>query len=43
MNNHDTLQINVDPNIPLFRVTRTFAFPRNEIFRAHVDPQLVAQ
>jgi uncharacterized protein YndB with AHSA1/START domain len=39
----DTLQLEVDTNVPLFRATRTFGCPKEDVFRAHVDPSLVAQ
>lgn len=43
MPDHDTLQLEVDPEIPLFRATRAFRFPKEDVFRCHTDPVLVAQ
>ncbi len=39
---HET-EICVDPDIPLVRITREFDAPPAKVFRAHVDPELVAQ
>ncbi len=39
---HET-EITVDPDIPLVRITREFDAPPAKVFRAHVDPELVAQ
>jgi uncharacterized protein YndB with AHSA1/START domain len=36
-------QITVDPDVPLVRITREFDAPAAKVFRAHVDPDLVAQ
>ena len=32
-----------DPEVPLVRITREFDAPREKIFRAHTDPELVVQ
>jgi len=32
-----------DPRVPLVRITREFDAPREKVFRAHTDPELVAQ
>jgi uncharacterized protein YndB with AHSA1/START domain len=39
---HET-QITVDPEVPLVRITREFDAPPAKVFRAHTDPELVAQ
>ena len=39
---HET-QIEVDPRVPLVRITRDFDAPPEKVFRAHTDPDLVAQ
>ncbi|MFW3170055.1 SRPBCC family protein [Geodermatophilus sp. CPCC 206100] len=39
---HET-QIAVDPDVPLVRITREFDAPPSKVFRAHTDPELVAQ
>ena len=39
---HET-QIAVDPEEPLVRITREFDAPQSKVFRAHTDPELVAQ
>ena len=36
-------QIDVDPTVPLVRITREFDAPRERVFRAHTDPELVVQ
>ncbi len=36
-------QITADPDVPLVRITREFAAPPAKVFRAHTDPDLVAQ
>ncbi|MEP7368787.1 MAG: hypothetical protein ABI662_03970 [Dermatophilaceae bacterium] len=33
----------LDPKVPLVRITREFDVPPGKVFRAHTDPQLVAQ
>ena len=39
---HQT-EITADPNVPLVRITREFDAPPAKVFRAHTDPDLVAQ
>ncbi|HEX3335290.1 MAG TPA: SRPBCC family protein [Jatrophihabitans sp.] len=39
---HET-QIVADPQVPLIRITRDFDAPPDKVFRAHSDPELVAQ
>ncbi len=39
---HET-EIIVDRNVPLVRITREFDAPPEKVFRAHTDPDLVAQ
>lgn len=39
---HQT-EIAVDPRVPLVRITREFDAPREQVFRAHTDPDLVIQ
>jgi uncharacterized protein YndB with AHSA1/START domain len=39
---HET-QIIVDPDVPLVRIVREFDAPPSKVFRAHTDPELVAQ
>ncbi len=39
---HET-RIDVDPEVPLVRITREFDAPPSKVFRAHTDPELVAQ
>jgi uncharacterized protein YndB with AHSA1/START domain len=39
---HET-EITVDPDVPLVRITREFDAPPEKVFRAHADPELVAQ
>jgi uncharacterized protein YndB with AHSA1/START domain len=36
-------QIEVDPEVPLVRITREFDAPKELVFRAHVDPGLFAR
>lgn len=36
-------RIEADPEVPLIRVVRQFDAPRRNVFRAHVEPDLVAQ
>jgi uncharacterized protein YndB with AHSA1/START domain len=36
-------QIVADPNVPLVRIVREFDAAREKVFRAHTDPDLVAQ
>lgn len=39
---HET-EIVADPNVPLVRITRVFDAPRERVFRAHTEPELVTQ
>ena len=39
---HET-EIAVDAGVPIIRITREFDAPREKVFRAHVDPDLVVQ
>jgi uncharacterized protein YndB with AHSA1/START domain len=39
---HET-QIEVDPQVPLVRITREFDAPPEKVFRAHTDPDLVVR
>jgi uncharacterized protein YndB with AHSA1/START domain len=39
----DDLAIEADPDVPLVRITRTFAAPPDKVFVAHTDPALVVQ
>ena len=39
---HET-EITVDPKVPLVRITREFDAPRDKVFRAHTDPELIVQ
>jgi uncharacterized protein YndB with AHSA1/START domain len=39
---HET-EITADPRVPLVRITREFDAPPAKVFRAHTDPELVAQ
>jgi uncharacterized protein YndB with AHSA1/START domain len=39
---HET-EIQVDPKVPLVRITREFDAPPENVFRAHVDPELVVR
>ncbi|WP_448611251.1 SRPBCC family protein [Geodermatophilus sp. URMC 60] len=39
---HET-RIDVDPEVPMIRITREFDAPPAKVFRAHTDPELVAQ
>jgi uncharacterized protein YndB with AHSA1/START domain len=36
-------EIQVDPKVPLVRITREFDAPVEKVFRAHVDPDLLVQ
>ncbi|MCZ2858988.1 SRPBCC family protein [Blastococcus sp. VKM Ac-2987] len=36
-------RIDVDPDVPLVRITREFDAPPEKVFRAHVDPELFAR
>jgi uncharacterized protein YndB with AHSA1/START domain len=42
MTAHET-EIVADPNVPLVRITRVFDAPRERVFRAHTEPELVTQ
>src|SRR3954453_5422351 len=42
MSNNAT-SIESDPKVPLVRITREFDAPPEKVFRAHVEPELVAQ
>jgi len=35
--------IELDPNVPLVRITREFDAPPEKVYRAHVDPDLVVR
>ncbi len=39
---HET-SITADPDVPLIRITREFDAPREKVFRAHTDPELVVR
>ena len=39
---HET-HIEVDQRVPLVRITREFDAPKEKVFRAHVEPELVAR
>lgn len=41
-NTHDT-EIIADPNVPLVRIIREFDATPDKVFRAHTDPELLAQ
>ena len=40
---HREAQITADPDVPLVRIVREFDAPPEKVFRAHTDPELVAQ
>lgn len=40
---HPETQIESDPRVPLVRIVREFDAPREKVFRAHVDPDLLVQ
>ena len=40
---HPETQITADPNVPMVRIAREFDAPPEQVFRAHADPELVAQ
>ncbi|SFW85697.1 SRPBCC family protein [Amycolatopsis australiensis] len=42
MTQHET-EITADPKVPTIEITREFDAPRDQVFRAHVDPELYAQ
>lgn len=35
--------ISADPKLPLIRISREFDAPRDKVFRAHTDPELMVQ
>jgi uncharacterized protein YndB with AHSA1/START domain len=39
----NTTSIELDPKVPMVRITREFDAPPEKVFRAHVDPDLLAQ
>jgi uncharacterized protein YndB with AHSA1/START domain len=39
---HET-EITADPEVPLVRIVREFDAPREKVFRAHTDPELLVQ
>lgn len=39
---HET-QIIADPDVPLIRIIREFDAPREKVFQAHTDPELIVQ
>jgi uncharacterized protein YndB with AHSA1/START domain len=43
MNTTHKTQIDVDPDVPLVRITREFDAPVAKVFRAHTDPELAKQ
>lgn len=40
---HPTTTIEADPDLPTIRITREFEAPRSQVYRAWVDPTLVAK
>ena len=40
---HHETQIVADPDVPLVRITREFDASPDKVYRAHTDPELVAQ
>ena len=40
---HHETQIISDPDVPLIRIIREFDAPPEKVYRAHTDPELVAQ
>lgn len=40
---HHETQIVADPDVPLIRIIREFDAPKEKVFRAHTDPELVAR
>jgi uncharacterized protein YndB with AHSA1/START domain len=40
---HHETEIAVDPDLPVVRITREFDATPDQVFRAHVDPELVAR
>jgi uncharacterized protein YndB with AHSA1/START domain len=43
MTTHPETEIILDPDVPLVRLVREFDAPREKVFRAHVDPDLIVQ
>ncbi len=43
MTTHREAQIVADPDVPIVRIIREFDAPVEKVYRAHVDPELVAQ
>ena len=43
MTSRNETQIVVDPEVPLVRIVREFDAPREKVFRAHTDPELLVQ
>jgi uncharacterized protein YndB with AHSA1/START domain len=43
MTPHREAQIVADPDVPIVRIIREFDAPVEKVYRAHVDPELVAQ
>ena len=43
MTPHREAQIVADPDVPIVRIVREFDAPVEKVYRAHVDPELVAQ
>ena len=43
MTSANETEIIVDPQVPLVRIIREFDAPREKVFRAHTDPDLVVQ
>ena len=40
---HHETRIVADPDVPLVRIVREFDAPREKVFRAHTDPELLVQ
>jgi uncharacterized protein YndB with AHSA1/START domain len=40
---HHETQIVADPDVPIVRIVREFDAPLEKVFRAHIDPDLVAR
>ena len=40
---HRETRIAADPDVPLVRIVREFDAPRDKVFRAHTDPDLLVQ
>ncbi len=39
---HET-EVTLDPDVPVVRIVRDFDAPREAVFEAHIDPELVAE